>query len=151
MAEDGVCVVAVVGCRGDADAERDLERELADDERLLQCSVEALGQYDGVARRAGAEDPELVAAEPGQRLVHPHLVAQPAGQRAQEQVARFVTQRVVDLLEVVDVEEHDRCVRALATRGQDCLLDAVPEEASVREPGQLVVQRAVLELLHLAA
>src|SRR5439155_1424228 len=61
-----------------------------------------------------------------------------------------VSERVVDLLEPVDVEDQDRNVGRVALRGEDRLLGAVEEEGPVRKARQAVVQREVAVLLGLA-
>src|SRR5919204_3445698 len=112
--------------------------------------MEAFAQKGSLFRRRGAKDRELVAAQTGQRLVRAHLLSESCGQRLQEDVSRIVPERVVDLFEVVDVEEHDRNGALLSCRSEDRLLDAVAEDDPVRQPRKLVVQRAALDLGHLA-
>ena len=58
----------------------------------------------------GAEQHELVTAQPADRVARPHHVLQPAGDDLEHFVAGLVAVRVVDVLEVVQVEEHDRDV-----------------------------------------
>ena len=62
----------------------------------------------------------------------------------EEQVAVVVAERVVDLLEAVEVHEHHRDARAVALGGEDRLGGAVAEQRAVGQPGEVVVQRAVL-------
>ena len=75
------------------------------------------------------QDGELVAAEPRDRL----LVAEggePLADAVQQLVAELVPERVVHLLEVVDVEQEHRAAS---------VLNPAAKEAPVREAGQLVV------------
>ena len=65
----------------------------------------------------------------------------------QELVARPVAHRVVDELEVVEVDEEDADHDLRLVRTGHCPLDAVPEQHPVREPGERVVERPVGELL----
>ena len=59
-----------------------------------------------------------------------------------------MTQRVVDALEVVQVEEEDGDLRPSLLAAQDeRVLDAVREQRAVREPGERVVEGLVAELL----
>jgi hypothetical protein len=72
--------------------------------------VQAAGD---LARRAlvldvGAQDGELVAAEPGDDVAGPGRLAQPRGDLQQQAVAGLVAEAVVDQLEVVEVQEEDR-------------------------------------------
>ena len=59
----------------------------------------AVGQ---VAQQHG----ELVAAEPRERVAAPERAAQPLGDVAQQPVAVVVAERVVDLLEAVEVDQQ---------------------------------------------
>ena len=65
--------------------------------------------------------------------------------RDQELVSCPVAHRVVDELEVVEVDQED-AHDPVRPDGQ-CPLDAVPEQHPVREPGERVVARPVGELL----
>ena len=69
---------------------------------------------------------------------------QPVGDAAQQLVADGVAERVVDALEVVEVDEHhgDLARRARLER----LAHLLAEQRAVGEPGQRVVLRLVLEL-----
>ena len=69
----------------------------------------------------------------------------------QDVVAGGVAERVVDLLEAVEVHQHDGDAAALALGGQQRLLDAVVEEDAVRQLGQRVVERLVLRELRVPA
>ena len=70
----------------------------------------ALGDGDGVlvVEQVLAQDHELVAAEPGERLVPAQRVADALGDRDQQLVALAVAEAVVDHLEAIEVEEQHR-------------------------------------------
>ena len=77
---------------------------------------------------------------------------QPRTQLLQHLVPNGVTESVVDRLEPVEVEHHERDLFALAASPSDRLLQAVEEQRPVGEVGQRVVERSVLErLLHAPA
>ena len=61
--------------------------------------------------------------------------------------ARIVAERVVDVLEVVEVEEHDSHVAPGAAGQRERVLDAIAEEVPVGEPGQRIVKRQLAQLL----
>ena len=65
--------------------------------------------HASILRRSGAEDGELVATETCERLVCTHLLTQASSERLQQHITGLVPERVVDFLEVVDVEEHHGC------------------------------------------
>ena len=56
----------------------------------------------------------------------------------------MVAERVVDLLEVVEVDQHHGGDAIGAAAGVEHLLDAVAEQRAVRQAGERVVQRLVL-------
>ena len=114
--------------------------------------MDALG--DHVASRgvgdAVEQHGELVAAEARDGVAGAQRATQPARDGDQQLVADVVAERVVDELEAVEVEEQDgdaarpgraRCGAA------DRLVEAVEEQHAVRQPGQRVVQRVVLQAL----
>ena len=84
-------------------------------------------------RVVGDHNRELVAAEPEDLLVRADRAQEDAGERREHLVARRVAEGVVDLLEVVDVEEHEGDVGRL-DQGVEVLVEGAP----VREPGQRV-------------
>ena len=112
-------VVAVLGCHGDACAGGDGQGEAVHLDRTLHLRVELVDDLDrtlGIGD-VGDDQGELVAAEPGHGGPAGHGPQQALGDLAQEAVADGVAQRVVDVLEAVDVEQHDRHPAALAHGG----------------------------------
>ena len=75
------------------------------------------------------------------------VAPQAAGDLDQEPVAGPVTERIVDDLEVVEVEEQHRDLGPAPAAACQRPLDVVAEEDPVGQPGQRVVQRVVEELL----
>ena len=67
------------------------------------------GKLAGVGRPGAAlHDGEFVAAEAGHRVGAAHHALQALGHRAQQRVADRMAERIVDALEAVEIEEHDR-------------------------------------------
>ena len=52
------------------------------------------------------EHDEFIAAEPRHEILRPQHLAQPAGDGAQQLVAAGMTQRIVDLFELVEITGH---------------------------------------------
>jgi hypothetical protein len=67
------------------------------------------------------------------------LRIQSRGDRAQQFVADAVAERVVDALEVVEVDEQRRHGRLVAARAREHLLDAIEDQRPVRQSSQRVV------------
>ena len=104
--------------RGDADAGGDEHVALAERERLAEHAEQALGERHRRALRAGGgvEHHVLVAREAGHGGALGHGVAQPLGDHHEHLVAGGVAERVVDVLEPVEVDEEQRRVLLLRPR-----------------------------------
>ena len=95
---------------------------------------------------AGEEEPELVSAEPRDRVSGPDRLGEPPGDRDEEVVAGLVTEAVVDHLEPVEVEEqHGEALAVVARRRVEHVGEPVEEQRAVRQPGEGVVERVVGE------
>ena len=122
-----------------------------DRERREQRTEHPLGGALGLDGRRGVleQHRELVAAQARGQVVLAQRGAQPLGDRHEQRVAGCVAERVVDALEVVQVEEQHggRVVVARERR-----LDAQREERAVGQARQRIVARlvrqALLELRH---
>ena len=84
---------------------------------------------------------EFVAAEPRHEILRTQHGAQPVGDRAQQLVATGMTQGVVDLLELIEVDEQQRRQLLGIVRGCQKMLDFVAEIDPVRKPRQFVKTR----------
>ena len=107
-AEKRLDVGAVGGEDGDADAGLELDREPVEHERLPELRRDPADDLEQRLLRRGvrAEEPELVAAEARERVGLAHDSAQPAAQLLEQRVSVAVAERVVDVLEAVEVDEE---------------------------------------------
>ena len=108
----------------------------------------ALGEVDGAALdvgRAADEDGEVVAAEARDDVRVLDAAHEPGGDAAQQLVADRVAERVVDALEVVEVDEH----HGHLARGArlERLAHLLAEQRAVGEAGERVVAGLVLKLV----
>ena len=142
-------VVGVIGVDRDAEARREpqafafeLEAHRRDRAR------DALGEHaQHVVGDVRDEDRELVAAQTAEELVAPHLARHLARDPDQHRVARAMAERVVDVLEIVEVEEEQREARAVALRVRDHARELFVEAVAVVEAGQRVALGEIDELL----
>ncbi len=102
---------------------------------------------------AGLDDGEFVAAEPGQNVGFAQQRFQAGRHFDQQRIAGGMAERIVDLLEAIEVEQQngERLLQpALPRRG---FLDFLNERRAIGEPGQRVMVRqkgdALLGLLAL--
>ncbi len=111
------------------------QRRSVQQERVAQRHPEPIGDHLRVLLLPVDQDRELVAADPGQRVGVGDAPAQPLPHGAQQVVPGGVTEPVVDVLEVVEVDE-DQHERAVA-HGP---FEPLPEQPPVGQTRQGVVQ-----------
>ena len=133
--------------RGDADAGADGDALFTDGDAGGQVRVHRLCLRNrfvsvGVAKQGG----EFVTGYPAQRAARLEEAAELRRDRLEHRVAGLLTVVVVDVLELVEVDEQDRQRRTGCTGAFDFVLDAVAEQGPVRQAGQRVEQRHLLEL-----
>jgi len=137
--------------RGHADRHADLDHVAAGQrDGHLHGVADAAGHGRG---RVGVERPlahhdELVAGVPGHDVLDPDRVLQAGGHLDEDGVARLVAERVVDVLEAVEVAEQQR--RA-GPADADAVVEQLGELGPVGQAGELVVQGPQLEPLVLLA
>jgi hypothetical protein len=146
VAQQRMGVVLARPAEADADAGRDVAALAVEHERLAQRVGQPSRdlQRVGLARDAGQQHGELVAAEAGDDVAGTQHAAQPLGHAAEQPVAGAVAQRVVDHLEVVEVDEQHRHALAL---GVQRAAEALEEELAVGQARERVVVRLPGELL----
>ncbi len=93
------------------------------------------------------EHHEFVAAEARNHVARPHAGLESRAHLLQQLVPRFVPQRVVDVLEAVEVDEHHREFPFVALRDLDLVIEELAEHHPVRQRGERVVRRHVLDAL----
>ena len=112
--------------------------------RSALCSTSATATASSAPMTSGSRIAELVAAEAGDGVGGAQRRLEPLGDLLEQHVAVVVAERVVDLLEVVEVHDHHREAAVAALGGAQRLLDAVAEQHAVGQAGERVVQRLVL-------
>jgi hypothetical protein len=89
---------------------------------------------------SGHQQQELVAAQAGDGVGGAQQRGQAFADELEQRVARAVAQRVVDVLEVVEIEVQHRHAAFAAARGGRRLLEAVAREPALGQAGQRVVR-----------
>ena len=131
----------------DADADRE-DLLLPDETVLADGTHDVVGDLPRLLERApDQQDPELVAAEPADRVGVTHRVLDQPGDLAQHAVAGDVPALVVDGLEAIEVQVAEHVMAALRVRGLQRLLQAPLELAAIDQARQRVVARLVGHLL----
>ena len=137
--------VEVGGGHGDADRRRRARCGAARPSapRMAALSRSATISTLVLARHVGHDDDELVAAEPADAVVGRRTARDALRDVRQHVVAGDVTERVVDDLEVVEVDEHHAEPRARAARRRAGRHRACRGPRPGCQPGQGVVERPV--------
>ena len=118
---------AVVGVDADADAGRDVKLMFLDQMGVrhgLEQSFRGDGDILGVGDFREQHD-EFVAALPADRIRTAYTAFQAAGDRLQELVADRVAERIIDVLEAIEVETEHRDVSEISSFQGDRLRDAI--------------------------
>ena len=104
----------IQGKQHDTHARRNVQGMAFDEkgfpEQLAQIAGTTVGAGQGlvgVFRDLGEQDDELVSAQARHRILVPQSSGEPGGHLFQQFVAHGVSKRVVDVLEVVEIEKQD--------------------------------------------
>ena len=136
--------------REGGDAGRAFEVAAAD-EHLGERGAGALGRFRGrLSGDAREHEHELLAAEPADGVAVADDGAQLGGRGGERLIALRVTVRVVDLLEVVEVEHDDAERAAGGRRGLDLPPQALLRAAVVEQAGEPVRGSLLAQVLALA-
>ena len=105
------------------------------------------GGLVGLGAQAFQDDDELVPAQAGHGVSFAHGSHQALAHLFEQQVALFVAQAVVDQLEVVQVNEHQRPVQPRASATLQRVFQPVEQQAAVGQARERVVVGQVANFL----
>ena len=134
------------GGRRNADAQADFHFAILDLIRLADAGQKARCQSGGgtdVGPCEPLQDGEFIAAQTSHDVLGPGCLAEPRGHRHEKRVADRMPERVVDRLELVEIDDEDgKTGVAEACR----VLHAFEEQRPIGEPGQRIVARHMGDL-----
>jgi len=138
-----VGIVGVVRRERNADRGADGDEMAVEIVRIAEDFDDALGQRGNLLRRldVGLQHGEFVAAEPRHRVLFAQRAFEPRADLLQQEVAVRMAERVVDGLEIVEVDAQSRQAEAIAAHARQHLLHAQAQEHPVRQRGERVVMR----------
>ena len=142
-----VRIVAVLRRQRDADRDADHDLMVVDLVRRRDHLDEAAGKGSrrGFLGAPDLDHGELVAAEPRHGVARADGGLQPAADFLEQRIADGMAERVVDVLEVIEIEaQHRELVARL--RPAQSLLELLVEQHAVRQIGQRVMARHVRDL-----
>src|SRR6266536_915439 len=137
--EERLRLAGVLRARGDTEARADADARLGHAAYDLACVV--LGGL-------GEEQCELVAADPKCVVAPPQCGLQRASEALQRLIAREVSELVVQLLEAVEIAEHEPERAAVPRRARDLPVEAVDERAAIEQPRERIVVGEEAQLAH---
>ena len=132
-AKERLHVAAVPRVEGDADTGAPVDLLPVDQKRLPEERLQPLGHRRGRFLLAVDHDDELVPAQPRQRVGAADGAGKAPRHLLQELVPHLVAARVVQVLEVVQVEKEQRQRAPLAPGQGERLVQPVHEERPVRQ------------------
>ena len=137
-----------VGRDDGADTGGDGEVGALPHEALADSSHRSTGDQAcvGLGTQVGVQQNELVPPDAGHRVTAPRDPGQAPAHLGQHRVTGVVAERVVDGLEVVEVDEEQPDTAMVAVQGCQGLGQAVHERQPVGHPGEAVVKGLVPEL-----
>ncbi|MNQ63770.1 hypothetical protein D3C85_781630 [compost metagenome] len=116
-------------------------------EDLLANGLGLDGRFRWVLTQAFQQDHELISAQPGHCVALAYAAGEAQSDLPQQHVAPVMPQRIVQHLEVIQVDEYDRARMQAAGAGRQHVLQSVQHEPPVGQPGQLIVEGQALHLL----
>ena len=141
VADQGLQVEVAAVAAGDAgrQARRRLVAVVEGHRQPTDQPAELLGQRGGrVDVGLGQDQQELLATVAAHEIDRPDVLAERVGDPSQDQVAGGVAVRVVEPLEVVEVDHHDRQLVAEAGRPIDLGLERGQDRLAIEHAGQVV-------------
>ena len=136
----GNAVLTVAGCNGNADAGRTHRLMPTEIDGAFEAGLDFVGQGGEIAVRFDVADQhgEFVSAEPRDAGLR-QLLAKVGGGFAQQRVTGGMAHRVVDDLEIVEIDIGDEHAIVVFAQGQR-LVQLLDEELAIGQPGQPVMQ-----------
>ena len=140
-------VIAMLRVDRDPDAGSDFDGVLSELKRCFDRLKDFSGDENRAWRICGPsrQDDKLVSTEATHRVRFAEDSSQTSSNFLEYAIAMLVTERVVDLLEAIQVEDEE-CLRlSLALCAKQRLLEPVHEECAIWKSGETVVERLVFK------
>ena len=134
----------------DADARADRHEKAVDLERRANAREYALSQTSrrlAIFLRSPVQNSEFVAADTGDEIALADGRAQSRRHRPQQRVAKGMTAGVVDGFEFIEIEQQYIQASSVGPLAGQQALHLSQQQHAIGRPGQLVVQRQLLDLV----
>ena len=149
IAEEIFSGEAVLGKNRDADAEGQHDFSAADFDRIGCAANDLFSAALNVSYRAefGHDNDELVSTHPGDGVGFANDGEQALPYCREEYIAVGMAKRIVDLLEVVDVNEEDRSLVSVVLCSKDRLAETLVQERAIGQAGEMIVMRQIVDVI----
>ena len=134
-----ICITQIeqVGIsQGHADTDREVQIKLVDAQPPRECSPDSLGYFesgDGI-RDVRTYNEELVATDTGNVIFGPDRVGQSIGGRDEKPIADLVAERIVDVLQPIDVDKYSSNMPRMVSLGTHGMSEGCQYLPSVGQP-----------------
>src|ERR1035438_5792653 len=127
-----------------ANADVDLDRPRTNGDRLPKRVGRASGDlYALLFRGIRKQDRKFVASKPRDRIAFSGKQGQSPGHFSQYLIAWCMTKRVVDVLEMVEIEHENDKLLMPASCPLECVIETIAEEHTIGQVGERVVHGLV--------
>ena len=131
-----------------SDAGADIERLAGEIDGLLQRHDDAFGQiHDPIAVAGGHQYREFISAQARNAIIVAQQVTQPRRHLAQHMIAGAVAQRVIHILEAIQIHDENRQHPLLLAGVENFPLQPLAELRAVRQLGQRILVRQFQDAL----
>ncbi|MNP07273.1 hypothetical protein D3C76_992920 [compost metagenome] len=136
-----------IGAGADPEARAHSQGHAIDPQRCLQAVEQARGQAHAalLGKWLAHDHDKLVTADPGQQAHAGQALAKALGDADQHTVTDVMAMVVVDVLQSIEVDEHQHQLLHMGYRQGDLLLQALMQGAAVHAMGQGVVAGQVVD------
>src|SRR5205809_3830951 len=147
IAQQHVEFLAVARSDARPDAQVDVEVASLEQERRVHRLADLARHGENVVRtrEIGREHRKGVSTEPRHGVAFAHSALQAVGDHSQPRVAGAVAVALVDQLEAIQVQDQQRRRPGRSTGVPNRLQGAVAEQVAVRQAGQRIVVRQILQ------
>ena len=116
---------------------------------LAERGADAAREPHGILRRVDVlgDDGKLVAAQPADQVDFAHALLEPRRDLGEQSIAGGVAERVVDVLEAVEVEPEHRHQLAVALGAGHGAVEMLVELKPVGQAGQRIVHGEIADLV----
>ena len=90
------------------------------------------------------ENYELISGDPSDRIGRPKSALEPLTHGHQQIISHLMAERIVDGLEIVEIDEEDRHNFRGSATPDDGMFDSFEQQYAIGQPGEGIVERSLM-------